>query len=386
MNYVLFDDASWHDLLPLTFTRPCAEIRVGVLTIKQKWELFFSAPFSYLTQSYLSQKFPLYIKEQHPTLFINGRLLPNPHIFKELRALKPAQALYHKHTLLAYAGNKESPEQYKKFTKIQCLHQPTLIQYPWDIFTNNANQLNIDASLLTAKRKSKPISRSNRIVGKGTVFIEKGAYVECATINPMGGFVYIDKDAVVMEGVLLRGSLYLGEHAEIKMGAKIYGATSIGPYSKVGGEINNSVIFGYSNKGHDGFLGNSVLGEWCNLGADTNNSNLKNNYAEVKAYNYAQKKPIPTGLQFCGLIMGDHSKTGINTMLNTGTVVGVSANIFGEGFPATHVPSFTWGGAEKQEIYKLDKAIEVAERVMQRRNISFTDIDKNIFSEIFETA
>ena len=382
MNYVLFDDAGWSDLLPLTFTRPACEMRIGILTIKEKWELLFKKDFSYKTENYLSEKFPFKIKEKYGTLFINGRVCPDAILFSEIKKLKMFQVLYLGNVPLAYYGDANSNEFYMNFTKVYSKSKPTIIQHPWDIFKNNESQLIFDYVLVTNKRKSKTLSKSNKIVGKGKVFVESGASVECAAINPLGGFVYIGKDATIMEGSLIRGSFSLGEHSEVKMGAKIYGPTTVGPHSKVGGEINNSVIFGYSNKGHDGFLGNSVLGEWCNLGADTNNSNLKNNYAEVKAYNYTQHKMISTGLQFCGLIMGDHSKTGINTMLNTGTVVGVNANIFGGGFPATHVPSFSWGGTDGIEKYELSKAFEVAKRVMERRGISLTDADKKILTEV----
>jgi UDP-N-acetylglucosamine diphosphorylase/glucosamine-1-phosphate N-acetyltransferase len=381
INYVLFDDAGWSDLLPLTFTRPACEIRIGILTIKEKWELLFKKDFSYKTESYLSVKFPFRIKEKYATIFINGRVCPDAILFSEIKKLKVFQVLYLGNVPLAYCGDANSDEFHMNFTKIYSKSNPTIIQYPWDIFKKNESQLIFDYVLLTNGKKSKPLSKSNKVVGKGKIFIESGANVECATFNPLGGFVYINKDATIMEGCLIRGSFSLGEHSELKMGAKIYGPTTIGPHCKAGGEISNSVLFGYSNKGHDGFLGNSVLGEWCNLGADTNNSNLKNNYGDVKAYNYTKHKMIDTGLQFCGLIMGDHSKTGINTMLNTGTVVGVNANIFGGGFPDTHVPSFSWGGTDPVK-YELSKAFEVAQRVMERRGITLTDADKKILTEV----
>lgn len=384
MNYVLFDDSAWSDLLPLTFTRPACEIRIGILTIKEKWELVFKKEFSYRTQTYLSAKFPFKIKEKYLTLFINGRVCPDATLFSEIKKLKMFQVLYLGNIPLAYCGDADSHEFHTNFSKIYSKSNPTIIQYPWDIFRKNENQLIFDFILLTNNRKSKALSKSNTLIGKGKVFVESGASVECATINPLGGFVYIGKDAVVMEGCHIRGSFSLGEYSELKMGAKICGATTIGTHCKVGGEVNNSVIFGYSNKAHDGFLGNSVVGEWCNLGADTNNSNLKNNYADVKAYNYTKGKMIDTGLQFCGLLMGDHSKTGINTMLNTGTVVGVNANIFGGGFPPSHIPSFSWGGAEGFSTYELDKAITVAERVMQRRGITISDADKKILAGVFK--
>ncbi len=383
MNYVLFDDAQWSDLLPLTFTRPACEIRIGILTVKEKWEQRIKKDFSYLCPIYLAEKFPYHANEKLTTIYVNGRVCPDDILIKEINKLKESERLYKKDVLLAYCTTNPD-ESFIEFKKTQTKSNCNILTFPWDIFINNSKELELDFKLITKGRKSKPLSKSNKVIGKGTIFIESGASVECAIFNTQGGSIYIGKDAVVMEGCLIRGGFALCEHSEVKMGAKIYGATTIGPYSKVGGEINNSVIFGYSNKGHDGFLGNSVIGEWCNLGADTNNSNLKNNYAEVKAYNYTQRKMINTGLQFCGLLMGDHSKTGINTMLNTGTVVGVNANIFGGSFPPTHVPSFSWGGANKFEKYELAKALEVAERVMDRRGITLTDADKNILTEVLK--
>jgi len=376
INYVLFDDAGWSDLLPLTFTRPACEIRIGILTIKEKWQKRLKAVISYKTENYLSEKFPLQVNQKNSSVYINGRVCPDDLLVNEIKKLKLSQALYKGHLLVAYHG--------KDVEKIQSKSQATIINHPWDIFKNNGKELEADFTLLTKGRKSKPLSKSNKVIGKGKIFLESGVSVECATFNTLNGSIYIGKDAVVMEGCLIRGGFALGEHSELKMGAKIYGPATIGQHCKVGGEINNSVIFGYSNKAHDGFLGNSVLGEWCNLGADTNNSNLKNNYGEVKAYNYTQKKMIGTGLQFCGLIMGDHSKTGINTMLNTGTVVGVNANIFGGSFPPPHIPSFSWGGSEKLERYTLNKAFEVAQRVMERRKIPLTEYDKKILKKIAE--
>jgi UDP-N-acetylglucosamine diphosphorylase/glucosamine-1-phosphate N-acetyltransferase len=374
INYVLYDDAGWSDLLPLTFTRPACEIRIGILSIREKWEKRLKASVSYKTQDYLREKFPFKADQKYPTVYINGRVCPDAILLDEIKKLKLSQALYKGQLLIAYKG--------KEGEKIQSKGEAIIVNHPWDIFRNNGKELESDFALLTKGRKSKPLSKSNKVIGKGKIFIENGASVECAILNTVTGPIYIGKDAVVMEGCLIRGGFALGEHSELKMGAKIYGPATIGPHCKVGGEINNSVIFGYSNKAHDGFLGNSVLGEWCNLGADTNNSNLKNNYGEVKAYNYTQNKMIGTGLQFCGLIMGDHSKAGINTMFNTGTVVGVNANIFGGSFPPAHIPSFSWGGSDKLEKYELNKAFEVAQRVMERRSIPLTETDKKILKEI----
>lgn len=375
INYVLYDDAGWSDLLPLTFTRPACEIRIGILTIKEKWQLRLKAEISYDSIPYLTEKFPSASNSKLPFMNLNGRVCPDDILLSEVKKLKPGQALYIGETMAAY---------YEKNTdKVISKSKATILNHPWDIFRNNGVELANDFALITKGKKSKPLSKSNKVIGESKIFLEEGARVEFATFNTTNGPVYIGKDVVVMEGCLIRGGFALGEHSELKMGAKIYGPTTIGPHCKVGGEVNNSVIFGYSNKAHDGFLGNSVLGEWCNLGADTNNSNLKNNYGEVKAYNYTQNAMIGTGLQFCGLIMGDHSKTGINTMLNTGTVVGVNANIFGGGFPPTHIPSYAWGG-DGPGVYEFNKAMEVAQRVMERRNIPLTDIDRKILRTIAE--
>lgn len=376
INYVLFDDSGWSDLLPLTFTRPASEIRIGILTIREKWQLRLKKELTHKTNDLLAEKFPLHINSKFPCVYINGRVCADDKLVAEIKKLKRGQAIMVGNTMAAYyeAHNE----------KISSKSKATVLTYPWDIFRNNGVELAADFDLITKGRKSKPLSKSNKVIGKGKIFLEAGASAEGAIFNTTNGPVYLGKDAVVMEGCLVRGGFALCEHSELKMGAKIYGPATVGPYSKVGGEVNNSVIFGYSNKGHDGFLGNSVLGEWCNLGADTNNSNLKNNYGEVKAYNYTQKKMIGTGLQFCGLIMGDHSKTGINTMLNTGTVVGVNANIFGGGFPPAHIPSFSWGGNGKMERYEYGKATEVAQRVMERRNVPLTDADKRLLKKLSE--
>ena len=238
--------------------------------------------------------------------------------------------------------------------------------------------------MITKNRKSQPIPAGVNTVNQENIFLEEGAKLTFCTLNASTGPIYIGKDAEIMEGCIVRGALAMCDNSVLKLGAKIYGATTIGPHSKVGGEVNNSVLMGYSNKGHDGFLGNSVLGEWCNLGADTNNSNLKNNYAEVRLWDYNTGRFAKTGLQFCGLMMGDHSKCGINTMFNTGTVVGVSANIFGSGFPRNFIPSFSWGGASGFTVYKTNKVFEVANEVMKRRKISFDDIEKRILENVYE--
>jgi UDP-N-acetylglucosamine diphosphorylase/glucosamine-1-phosphate N-acetyltransferase len=393
MNFILFDDGSWKNLQPLTFTRPVSELRVGILTIHEKWEIYLEGKASWHTQEYLSQKFPL-IFYGTPNFWINGKVCPNEKLVEKVKKLKPKQALVGNNTLVAFNSGKDLrfPEKLSlerlanHFELIECGEDFIVINYPWEIFTNNAKAIEEDFKLITAGRKSEPLNGTNKFAGSEKIFIEKGAKVECSILNATTGPIYIGKNAEVMEGCLIRGPFALGENAVLKMGAKIYGATTIGPGCKVGGEVNNSVMMSNSNKAHDGFLGNSVIGEWCNLGADTNNSNLKNNYGNVKIWSYALEEMIDTGLQFCGLFMGDHSKCAINTMFNTGTVVGVNANIYGGDFPISFIPSFSWGGAEEFEDYRLDKALETAERVMQRRNIKMTTEDKNILTELFNNT
>ncbi|MBC7126422.1 MAG: glucose-1-phosphate thymidylyltransferase, partial [Bacteroidales bacterium] len=337
---VLFDDQRRDDLLPLTFTRPVAEIRMGILTISQKWSMLTGASVHYLTQDYLQTKYPNAPKGE-PVLFVNGGVCPDSNLVDKIRALKPNQAIVKGDTLIAAMLNSTVdtlPAEGLFEMTFEYADDILEVKYPWDIFRNNGEAIVRDYSLITKGRKSQPISATNTVLNLDNVFIEEGARVECAILNAETGPIYIGKDAEVMEGSIVRGPFALGEHSALKMGAKIYGPTTVGPYCKVGGEVNNSVFFAFSNKAHDGFIGNSVIGEWCNLGADTNNSNLKNNYAPVKLWNYRKKGFVDTGLQFCGLIMGDHSKCGINTMFNTGTVVGVSANIFGDGFPRNFIP------------------------------------------------
>nr|MDA3822222.1 putative sugar nucleotidyl transferase [Bacteroidales bacterium] len=316
----------------------------------------------------------------------NGTLLPSSELIKAIAALKKEQALKKGETLLAINTspadfNLNDPDILNNATEYP--GKIDLIDYPWKIFSLNGQEISADFALITSGRKSITLSKSVNVIGKNELFAEEGFKAEYVTLNTTAGPIYLGKDSEIMEGSVIRGPFSLGDHSIIKMAAKIYGPTTIGPYCRAGGEINNSVLQAYSNKGHDGFLGNSVLGEWCNLGADTNNSNLKNNYAEVKVWNYPKNRFIKTGLQFCGLIMGDHSKSAINTMFNTGTVVGVSANIFGSGFPRNFVPSFTWGGASGMSDYKIDKVFETMRLVMERRGIQLSKEDKKIFGHIY---
>jgi UDP-N-acetylglucosamine diphosphorylase/glucosamine-1-phosphate N-acetyltransferase len=386
MRYLLFDDQNRSNLLPLSYTRPVAEFRVGILTITEKWAQYMPSKSvfgGFVTEDYLQAKYPSDIQDDQ--FWINGSVCPNKDLMADILALDFNEALFDEdENIIAFrSGNfEESLDCEKSYTDVSFTH----ILNSWDIFSKNGVEIKSDFDLITEGRVSQKANSTNTILGENNVFIEEGATVSCAIINAESGPVYIGKDAVVMEGSIIRGPFALCESSHTKLGAKIYGPTTVGPHSKVGGELNNVVIFGYTNKGHDGFLGNSVLGEWCNIGADSNNSNLKNNYAEVKLWDYETGRFKLTGLQFCGLVMGDHSKCGINTMFNTGTVVGVSANIFGAGFPRNFIPSFSWGGPQGQTTYTTNKAFEVAEIVMARRAVVFDEAEKAILTKVFELS
>jgi len=386
MNYILFDGPFRNSLLPFTYTRPVADLRVGILTIREKWESYLDLTTTTVTEDYLSDKFPLV--EMSENIMINASVLPNPELVKVIQQLQPKEVLVNsKDTIIAFHVREgEDVNDFEDFNQLKYEQDLIIIKHTWDIFSKNGEALRADFHLITKNRTSQLIPETVNTIKPEDIFIEEGAKINFATLNANNGPIYIGKNAEVMEGTVVRGPFALCEHAVLKLSSKIYGPTTVGPYSKVGGEVNNSVFFGYSNKGHDGFLGNSVLGEWCNLGADTNNSNLKNNYAEVRLWDYEEERFAKTGLQFCGLMMGDHSKCGINTMFNTGTVVGVSANIFGSGFPRNFVPSFSWGGSKGFVTYNTVKAFEVAKIVMNRRNITFSEQDQAILEHIFETT
>lgn len=393
MNLIFADDSTRANLLPLTFTRPVADLRCGILTVREKWHRMLEVEESsdLVAESYLAEKFTCNAKGDN--WVVAGSVCPDAGLVEALKELPQNTALVDGNQRMlcarmdhaaieswqtASAGTWPSPLQiWERDAEV------FTINHPWELFTKNGEAIERDFELLTAGRTSAPLSDTNTHIGN-RLFIEEGATVEGAILNSDKGPIYVGRNAEIMEGSVVRGPLAMCEGAVLKLSAKIYGPTTIGPHSKVGGEVNNSMIIGYSNKGHDGFLGNSVLGEWCNLGADTNNSNLKNNYAEVKLWNYPAGRFASTGLQFCGLVMGDHSKCGINTMFNTGTVVGVFCNIYGAGFPRNFVPSFAWGGAQGMMEYKVAKTFEVAERVMSRRNVPFTDADKRILEAIYE--
>ena len=383
MNYILFDGPHRNNLLPFTYTKPVADLRVGILTIREKWESYLECTTTTVTEDYLSEKYPMV--EMEVNTMVNASYLPNHEMISIIKGLKANQALFKDEDVIAFCFEEgEEHSDFLNFDAIEFEGDFIKIEHTWDIFSKNAEAIQNDFEFITKNRESEPIPHTVNTINPEHIFIEKGASLNFVTLNANSGPIYIGRDSEVMEGSVVRGPFALCNNAALKLNTKIYGATTIGPYSKIGGEVNNSVIFGYSNKGHDGFLGNSVLGEWCNLGADTNNSNLKNNYAEVRLWDYNTEGFAKTGLQFCGLMMGDHSKCGINTMFNTGTVVGVSANIFGSGFPRNFVPSFSWGGSKGFVTYNTNKAFEVAEVVMSRRGILFNDNDKSILEHVFE--
>jgi len=375
MNLILFDN-NRENYYPLSFTRPIADFRVGIFTIREKWEKYYKS-VSVKTEGYLSDKFP--IKQTKDNLWVSAKVFPTKILITELESLRVGEILEKNGDVIAFRSAVYDPD---KLIKITTNIEVDSLENLCDIFTDNDREIKRDFSLLIKGRVSQSLSENNTVLGKD-IFIEKGAKVSCSILNSENGPIYIGKNAEIMEGSIIRGPFSMGKNSVLKMGTKIYGATSLGPYCKVGGEVNNSVLFGYSSKAHDGFLGNSVIGEWCNLGADSNNSNLKNNYANVKIWNYKEERFKNTDLQFCGLVMGDHSKCGINTMFNTGTIVGVSANIFGSGFPRNFIPSFNWGGAAGFSIYKLQKALEVAEKVFGRRKLSFDKVEQGILTHVY---
>lgn len=382
MTIIFFDDQCRESLFPLTFTRPVADLRIGILKISEKWLFHLNGESSYLTEEYLAVKFPYFSSDDN--LYINGSICPNPILLAEIEKLGNNEALVQNGICIAVRTNKsdfkyQNLDDFNQTDFNKEIHQ---IVYPEDVFKGNDREIRADFDILTKGRISQKLSLTNTIIGND-IFVEEGVEAECCTFNTKNGPIYLGKNSQVWEGTHVRGALALCHDAQIKMGSKIYGATTIGPGSRVGGEINNAVIWGNSSKGHDGYLGNAVLGEWCNLGADSNNSNLKNNYAEVKLWDYQKERFRKTGLQFCGLIMADHAKCGINTMFNTGTVVGVGANVFGSGFPRNFVPDFAWGGAQGFEVYTQNKMFETTEKVFERRNRVFDDIERDILTYIF---
>lgn len=386
-NIILSDAGYWKNLLPFTFTRPVAELRCGMRTLTQKWEKYLGTSINgFATEDYLQEKYPVNFSEEN--LLINATALPTLELAQAVQSLKQGQALTAGEEVIAIVlpaheaknftfGEKPAANVINFSGKIDHIH------FPWNLFSLNGSELKKDYKQATAGRLSEPVPE-NVVTYGNQIFIEEGAKIYNCTLNSETGPIYIGKDAEIMEGCIVRGPFSMDEHSVLKLGAKIYGPTTLGPWCKVGGEVNNALFYAYSNKGHDGFIGNAVIGEWCNIGADTNCSNLKNNYAEVKVWSYVKGGFAGTGLQFCGLMMGDHSKCGINTMFNTGTVVGVSANIFGAGFPRTFIPSYTWGGAQGFTTYQFSKAMETTELVLQRRNLHLSEVDHKILQHVFD--
>lgn len=380
MNVILFCDLEHEDLLPLTFMKPVGELRMGILSFRERWEKLLNADVSHLSPNYLKALFPKH--EEKNNLFLNPCYFPTLEYVDFLKNLKLGEAVIYKDKIIAFYGTSDDFEA-QHWRSIDWKEDLIHIQRPYDLFTFNHQALTFDFELITKNRKSQNISSTNGVINKQNIFLEEGAKVEFAVLNASEGPIYVGKNAEICEGSLIRGGLALCDSAKLNLGAKVYGATTIGPFCKLGGEVNNAILMGYSNKGHDGFLGNSVIGEWCNLGADTNNSNLKNNYGDVKLWNYRLKRRQSTGLQFCGLIMGDHAKSAINTQFNTGTVVGPFANIFHAGFPPTSIKMFSWGGREEDPKFRLESAFEVAEKMMIRRNIDLSDDMKNLIHHLY---
>ncbi|HRH37183.1 MAG TPA: putative sugar nucleotidyl transferase, partial [Flavobacteriales bacterium] len=370
-------------------TRPVAQLRPGILRINEGWYVRSGLGVGYRTEQYLAAVFPLPVADA-PRFEVDASLFPTDELVAAVMDLRPGDALVQEGQALAFAVESDAAPAPADWNAIpayvkQVVFTGEVIRFtrPWHVFQHCGKAIAHDFKLLTEGRRSQPLSSLNTVIGDpNLIFLDEGAKVEASILNTNGGPIYVGKDAEVMEGCMLRGPIAIGDHAQLKMGAKVYGPSAFGPESRVGGEVNNSVILGYSNKGHDGFLGNSVLGEWCNLGADTNNSNLKNTYGEVKVHSYAEGKDVATGLQFCGLFMGDHSKSGINSMFNTGTVVGVSANVFGAGFPPKRIPGFAWGG-HGEEVSDIERALASARKVMERRNVPLTALDEAVLRHLF---
>ena len=383
MNYILFDSDVRDTLLPFTYTKPVADIRIGILTIREKWEKYLGLTTTTITADYLEEKYPMVEMEEN--ILINASFCPTESLVEKMKNLSKNEAIFKGEDVLAFYTTQSQEEvDFDTYTQIEFDEELLQIKNTSDIFTHNGKAIQQDFDLITAERTSEIIPAGIQIINPENIFIEEGAQILFSTLNASEGPIYIGKDALIMENSSIRGPFAMCENAVVKMGTKIYKDTTIGPFSKVGGEISNAVIFGYSSKGHDGYLGNSVIGEWCNLGAGTNNSNLKNNYSEVKLWNYETERFAKTGLQFCGLMMGDHSKCAINTMFNTGTVVGVSANIFGSGFPRNFTPSFSWGGTAGYTTFQMNKVSEVVTAVMKRKNLVFDAVDQKILDHVFE--
>lgn len=387
-NLILFDDKAWAGLRPLTWLRPVAEIRIGLLTMAERWEMLLTGQASCVAQDYLAEEFPMALARDN--FFINASLLPTHELVKQILHLSQGEALTQNDELLAARLDDKAilrisdPEaDGEAIPGYDYEGEAILLDRPYDLFHYNERMIAFDTELVCGTRHSQALPKTNTVIGKHPVFLEQGASIEACILNTTEGPIYLGKNSLVMEGSMLRGPISICEEAVVKMGAKIYKGTTIGPHCKVGGEVSNVVFQAYSNKGHDGYLGNAVIGQWCNIGADTNASNLKNNYSDVRVWDYSTDRFESSGTQFCGLIMGDHSKCGINTMFNTGTVIGVAANVFGSGFPRTFIPDFAWGGAAGMTTNKLPKVFETAELVKSRRNLKVSAHEKDALEHVY---
>lgn len=385
---ILRDSRETHlNLLPLTYTRPVADLIVGINTIRQKWQMYLPGDYSYDVEEYLREKFPS--AEIGPgDLIITSNVVPEETLVRTVANLHPGEKLIAKNAagdtvdVALRVGDAPGAQ-----VEIAYDSRVDTIDFLYDIFLLNARKIEEDFEFLTRNREGQSIPRSNTVIGDpDLIYIESGAIVEGVVLNVSHGPIYVGRDVEIMEGSCLRGPIALGERSTVNMGSKIYPGTTLGPWCKVGGELNNVVMIGYSNKAHDGFLGNAVIGEWCNLGAGCVSSNLKNDYTEIKLWNYPRHRFLKTGLQFCGLIMGDHSKAGINTMFNTATVVGVGVNVHGSGFPRNFVASFSEGGAAGFTDLPMEKFLDIASRMMARRHRALTDVDVRLFEEIRNQA
>lgn len=390
-NIILFDDESREQMLPLSYTRPVAELRTGIFTIRERWEKLLKGSASYITSDYLSARFPMHLEDDN--IVLNGAVMPNDRLVRLIEQLDPNEALMDDGNLIAARLNRHQfenllrDEAIEEISGIELSDTPFIhLAYPWDLFLYLRATIEYDFNLITKGRISQTIPANNQVIAADNIFIEEGAQVNCAILNAQSGPIYIGKNAQVMEGSIIRGPVTIGEGSIIKMGAKIYGPTAIGPECRVGGELKEVVILGYSNKAHDGYLGNSIIGEWCNLGAGTTTSNLKNNYSNVKMWDYSTRSMRDSGLQMLGLVMGDHSKAGIQTMFNTGTIVGVACNIYGAGFPPKFIASFTWGGATGLVTHRVDDALSTAKKVMARRDITFSQEDESILRKVHDLS
>ncbi len=393
MNIVLFDTLQAQEALkPFSFTRALSSIRLGIVTIQEKWQYYFQGDFSFITSPYLNSKFPC-VKAK-TNLCINSTVCPEEMLVEAIKQLQPNEKLVKGNELIACCGDEKLLKAFQNndfdhlgLKKVSFEDPITQLKDKWDIFLLNNQELRRDFQRICRGRKTQGIHDRHTIAyNEKAIFVEEGATIKAAFFNAELGPIYIGKHAIIQEGAIIQGPTAICNHAQISIGAKIRNATTIGPHARVGGEVSNAVIFGYTNKVHDGFLGNSVLGEWCNLGAGTNTSNLRNDYGEVKVWDYQQKGLIDTKLQFCGLFMGDHSKCAINTRFNTGTVVGVSANVFGANFPEQFVPSFTWGDKLYGTTYSIARALKTAARMMQRRTVQLTEADAYMLTHIWHAT